>query len=318
MAYEPPFTQTRSIDGLALDIAEMVGSLAPASELSTNPQLHRELRIKTIHSSLAVEGNALSEDAVSALLDGKRVLGAPNDILEVQNAERAYALLPSLDPYGVDDLLRVHREMMSGLIPEAGMLRSKNVGVFDGGALIHAGTPAAYVAGAVADLFGWIRSTDLHPLISSCVFHFEFELIHPFADGNGRTGRLWHTLLLSRWRPVLAWVPVESVILAHQREYYEALAQSDEEGDSAAFVELMLKIIKEAIEPYCAASLAGASRSQRALELLAKEPAMSIGELAVCLGMSKRSAERLVAELKRQGKVAREGSPRAGRWVVLG
>lgn len=318
MTYEPPFTQTRSIDSLALDIAEMVGSLIPASDLNTNPQLHRKLRIKTIHSSLAVEGNALSEDAVSAVLDGKRVLGAPNDILEVQNAERAYALLPSLDPYNVDDLLRVHREMMSGLIPEAGMLRSKNVGVFDGSSLIHAGTPASYVAGAVADLFGWIRTTDLHPLISSCVFHFEFEFIHPFADGNGRTGRFWHTLLLSRWRPVLAWIPIESIILAHQQKYYTAIAQSDAAGDSAAFVELMLKIIKEAIELYYAAPLAGASRSQRTMELLAEDPTMSIGELAVRLGMSKRSAERLVAELKRQGKVAREGSPRAGRWVVLG
>lgn len=318
MTYEPPFTQTRSIDSLALDTAEMVGSLIPASDLNMNPQLHRKLRIKTIHSSLAVEGNALSEDAVSAVLDGKRVLGAPNDILEVQNAERAYALLPSLDPYNVDDLLRVHREMMSGLIPEAGMLRSKNVGVFDGSSLIHAGTPATYVAGAVADLFGWIRTTDLHPLLSSCVFHFEFEFIHPFADGNGRTDRLWHTLLLSRWRPVLAWVPIESIILAHQQEYYAAIAQSDAAGDSAAFVELMLKIIKEAIEPYCAAPLAGASRSQRTMELLAEDPTMSIGELAVRLGMSKRSAERLVAELKRQGKVAREGSPRTGRWVVLG
>ena len=150
------------------------------------------------------------------------------------------------------------------------------------------------------------------------LFHFEFEFIHPFADGNGRTGRLWHTLLLSRWRPVLAWVPIESIILAHQQEYYAAIAQSDAAGDSAAFVDLMLKIIKEAIEPYCAASLAGASRLQRTMELLEEDPTMNIGELAVRLGMSKRSAERLVAELKRQGKVARVGSPRAGRWVILG
>lgn len=316
MSYEPPFSTTPAIGNLSLQVAEMVGSLVPSSELRTSPTLHRKLRIKTIHSSLAVEGNALTENAVSAILDGKRVLGAKKDIIEVQNAERAYQLLPELNPYDIDDLLRVHREMMTGLIPEAGAFRSKNVGVFDGESLIHAGTPASYVAGAVADLFGWLRSADLHPLISSCIFHYEFEFIHPFADGNGRTGRLWHTLLLSHWRPVFLWLPIESVILERQQSYYAALSHSNAAGNSSAFVEFMLEVIKEAMEPYCASDLASASRSDHVLAILSDEPSIKLSELAAKLEVSKRSAERIVAELKNQGRLAREGGPRTGRWVV--
>ena len=158
-----------------------------------------------------IEGNTLSEEAVTDILDGKRMLGPAKDILEVENAQRAYALAPSLNPYCVDDLLQAHRVMMEGLVESAGRFRSKNVGVFDGDNLSHAGTPAHYVPDVVADLFAWLSSTDLHPLLSSCIFHYEFEFIHPFVDGNGRTGRLWHTMLLARWRSALAWLPIESV-----------------------------------------------------------------------------------------------------------
>ena len=209
MGYEPPFERTSTIDTLCMEIAELVGMLHPSSGLGTSPVLHRELRIRTIRSSLMIEGNTLSEEAVTAIMDGKRVLGPARDILEVENAKRAYELIDSLDPLSLDDLLRVHRVMMDGLIEHAGCFRSGNVGVFDGETLIHAGTPANYVPQVMSDLFEWLAKTDLHPLLVSCVFHYEFEFIHPFADGNGRTGRLWHTLLLSRWRPALVWLPVE-------------------------------------------------------------------------------------------------------------
>ncbi len=159
-----------------------------------------------------IEGNGLNEQAVTAIIDGKRVFGDRRDILEVENAKRAYDLIPDLDPYSIEDLLMAHRAMMEGLVDGAGRFRSGNVGVFDGDTLIHAGTPAAYVPEVMADIFGWLRTTTMHPLLASCVFHFEFEFCHPFADGNGRIGRLWHTLLLSRWRSVLAWLPVESAI----------------------------------------------------------------------------------------------------------
>ena len=230
MAYEPSFERTDLIDALCMEIAELVGMLSPQAPLSTSPTLRRELRIQTIYSSLVIEGNKLDERAVSAIIDGKRVLGDRRDILEVENARAAYDLIPELDPHSLEDLLRVHRVMMGGLVPDAGRFRSGNVGVFNGDALIHAGTPAAYVPEVMGSLFEWLRTTRLHPLLASCIFHFEFEFCHPFSDGNGRTGRLWHTLLLSRWRPVLAWVPIESAIRRRQADYYEALARSGATG----------------------------------------------------------------------------------------
>ncbi|MDO4401299.1 MAG: Fic family protein, partial [Coriobacteriia bacterium] len=294
------------------------GSLVPMGGLATSPTMHRELRIKTIHSSLAIEGNSLSEEVVSAILDGKRVLGAASDIREVQNADRAYAMLAELDPTSVSDLLRAHGVMMDGLIPEAGCFRAKNVGVYDGERLIHAGTPAAYVPEVVADLFAWVARTDLHPLVASCVFHYEFEFIHPFSDGNGRMGRLWHTLLLSRWRPVLAWLPIESVILDRQAGYYAALAESNYRGSCECFVTFMLEVIRDAMRPYAYGYDRDLARREKACDYLRHDERATVSEIAGHLGCSKRTAERLMAELKADGIVAREGSARAGRWVVRG
>ncbi len=316
VAYEPPFKRNDRIDGLCMEIAELVGMLSPEAPLATSPTLHRELRIKTIHSSLLIEGNKLDERAVTAIIDGKRVLGDARDILEVENAKRAYDLIPSLDPHSMDDLLRAHRTMMEGLVPEAGRFRSGNVGVFDRDTLIHAGTPAAYVPEVMADIFGWLRATSMHPLLASCVFHFEFEYCHPFSDGNGRTGRLWHTLLLSQWRPALAWLPVESAIRRRQSEYYEALAGSDAAGSSELIVEFMLKVIKEAILPFAKPTSKQDLVKSRSLAFFAEHPHGNITQLSEQLGCSKRSAERVVAELKKEGALKRRGSTRAGTWIV--
>lgn len=316
MAYEPPFERTDAIDAFCMEIAELVGMLSPQAPLATNPALHRELRIQTIYSSLMIEGNSLDERAVSAVLDGQRVLGDPRDILEVQNARAAYDLIPDLDPYSVDDLLRVHRVMMDGLVADAGRFRSGNVGVFDGGVLIHAGTPAAYVPEVMGDIFGWLRSTSMHPLLTSCVFHFEFEFCHPFSDGNGRTGRLWHTLLLSKWRQVLAWLPVESAIRRKQAGYYAALAQSGASGSSERFVEFMLEAIRESILPFAEPTSERDVARSRALGFFRENSRATVAQLGEYLGCSKRSAERVVAQLKEEGALARQGSARAGVWVV--
>ncbi|MBM6786030.1 Fic family protein [Collinsella tanakaei] len=316
MAYTPPFEQTTEISNLCLEIAELVGMLHPDSALSTNPMLHRKLRIRTIRSSLMIEGNTLSEEAVTAIMDGKRVLGPEKDILEVQNAQRAYALAPSLNPHSVEDLLLAHRAMMEGLVDGAGCFRTKNVGVFDGDVLIHAGTPANYVPDLMGDLFSWLASTDLHPLLSSCIFHYEFEFIHPFADGNGRTGRLWHTMLLARWRPALAWLPVESTIRERQQDYYAALAQSNRDGSSEAFVSFMLEVIRDALRPFALPVEGPDARERQALAYFAVNPTGTVSELASELGCSKRSAERVVASLRKGGLLKREGGARGGRWIV--
>ena len=317
MSYEPPFERNDRVDALCMEIAELVGMLSPQAPLAKSPTLHRELRIKTIHSSLIIEGNKLDERAVTAILDGKRVLGDQKDILEVENAKRAYDLIDSLNPFSVEDLLKAHRVMMDGLVNEAGCFRSGNVGVFDGDVLIHSGTPAAYVPEVMADIFNWLSSTTMHPLLASCVFHFEFEFFHPFSDGNGRTGRLWHTLLLSKWRPVLAWLPVESTIRQRQAEYYDALAASDAAGSSEVFVEFMLEVIRDSLLPFAAPASSGDHIEAKALDFFADNPKASLNQLAEALGCSKRSAERVVAKLKADGVLERIGSSRAGSWVVM-
>lgn len=316
MSYEPPFKTNNAIDALCMEVAELVGMLSSQGSFIKSPLLHRNLRIKTIHSSLMIEGNQLDEKLVTAIMDGKRVLGDSRDILEVENAKRAYDMLFDLDPYSIDDLLKVHRIMMSGLIPEAGRYRSGNVGVFDGDTLIHAGTPASYVPDVMSDIFSWLYTTDMHPLLASCVFHFEFEFCHPFADGNGRVGRLWHTLLLSSWRSPLAWLPVESTIRQRQNAYYEALARADREGSSEVFVVFMLEAIRDSLIPFVRSDDDRNLKSEQALRYFRDNPRGTIDSLAVWLGCSKRSAERIVAGLKQEGLLKREGSKRSGVWVV--
>ena len=317
MTYEPPFLRTPRIEALCMDIAESVGSLGPNSKLSTNPTLHRKLRISTIYSSLLVEGNELSLDQVTAIIDGKRVLGNQNDIREVENARNAYDMLPDLDPLSLDDLLLAHKAMMTGLVPEAGRFRSKNAGVSEGERLIHAGTPAKYVPSLMDDLFSWLARSDMHPLLRSCVFHYEFEFIHPFADGNGRTGRLWHTLLLSKWRRALAWLPVESVILKRQQDYYRAFSEAESKGECGPFVTYMLEAIKEALAPYSGnQASATVLREEALLAFVLDRPNATIAEIAEHLGVSRATVDRLIATLRANGRLNRVGGRRAGHWEV--
>lgn len=244
----PPFELTGQIVSLVAEIAELVGRVSSTDHLSVNPALRRSNRIKTVYGSLAIEQNTLTLDQVTAVLDGKRVLAPPKDIAEVRNAFEIYDRLEELDPYSVDDLLTAHGVMMQGLESEAGAFRSKPVGVVNqAGEIVHFGTLPQYVPEAVANLLEWVESSELPMLIRSCVFHYEFELIHPFADGNGRTGRLWHTLLLSKWNPVFVWLPVESIVHDHQEAYYEAINTSNAAVSSTAFIEFMLAAIKTSL-----------------------------------------------------------------------
>ena len=315
--YLPPFTVSAEAINLIAEISGQIERYAIRLEQEDGLRLRKANRIKTIHSSLLIEGNGLEHEAVTAILDGKRVLGDSRDILEVENAKRAYDLIPELDPHSLEDLLLAHRTMMNGLVADAGRFRTGNVGVLDGDELIHAGTPATYVPEVMADIVGWLKATDMHPLLASCVFHFEFEFCHPFADGNGRVGRLWHTLLLSRWRPVLAWLPVESTIRQRQSGYYAALAKSDAVGSSEAFVEFMLETIRDSLIPFAKPQSTQELAKMQTLAFFKENPAANMSSLAESLGCSKRSAERIVAELKKEGALTRLGSTRSGSWIVI-
>lgn len=245
--YKPPFHMTDKMTSLIAEISEQVGRITVLQEGTISPHLRRENRIRTIHSSLAIEHNSLSLEQVTAILDGKRVLGNPNEIKEVQNAYEAYELMLRLNPASVDDLLKAHKLMMNGLVSENGRFRSGGVGVFDGEVLIHMAPPAEFVPEHIQNLFAWYQKSALHPLIKSAIFHYEFEFIHPFADGNGRMGRMWHSLLLGKWKEMFFWLPIEELIQSRQKEYYDALGPADKQTDSAGFVELMLEIIRDSL-----------------------------------------------------------------------
>ncbi len=245
--YKPPFHMTDKMTSLIAEISEQVGRITVLQEGTISPHLRRENRIRTIHSSLAIEHNSLSLEQVTAILDGKRVLGNPNEIKEVQNAYEAYELMLRLNPASVDDLLKAHKLMMNGLVSENGRFRSGGVGVFDGEVLIHMAPPVEFVPEHIQNLFAWYQKSELHPLIKSAIFHYEFESIHPFADGNGRMGRMWHSLLLGKWKEMFFWLPIEELIQSRQKEYYDALGAADKQADSAGFVELMLEIIRDSL-----------------------------------------------------------------------
>ena len=247
-AYKPPLTITDEMTVLVSEISEEVGRISVLQEGHITPHLRRKNRIRTIHSSLAIENNTLTIDQVTAIIDGKRVLGNPNEIREVRNAYDAYELMLELDPLSVDDLLKAHGLMMAGLIPENGKFRTRGVGVFNGQKVIHMAPPAEFVPGQIHDLLAWYSESRLHPLIKSSVFHYEFEFIHPFADGNGRMGRMWHTMLLGQWKELFFWLPVEELIQSRQKDYYEAFNQANSVGESSCFVSLMLEIIRDSLK----------------------------------------------------------------------
>lgn len=246
---QPPFEINERIMTDVIDIAELVGRVSVTDKISMNPTLRRTNRIRTIYSSLAIEQNTLDIEQVTAVLSGKRVIAPPKDIVEVQNAYEIYDNMDKLNPYSIDDLLKAHSIMERGLLNEAGEFRSRPVGVVDGeGNILHFGTLPQYVPKLVQELLEWTEKSEFHLLIKSCVFHYEFELIHPFADGNGRMGRLWHTLMLSKWNPIFAWLPIEYIIHDNQREYYNAINISNNNGNSTVFIEFMLSVIKQALQ----------------------------------------------------------------------
>lgn len=228
--YKPPFHITDKMTSLIAEISEQIGRITVLQERTINPHLRRENRIRTIHSSLAIEQNSLSLEQVTAILDGRRIPGNPDEIREVQNAYEACELMLRLNPASMDDLLKAHRLMMKGLVPENGKFRSGGVGVFDGERLIHMAPPAEFVPEHIRNLFNWYQQSELHPLIKSAVFHYESEFIHPFADGNGRIGRMWHRLLPGKWKELFFWLPVEELIQSRQKEYYDAPGAADRQA----------------------------------------------------------------------------------------
>lgn len=319
---KPPFEITNAMIDHVAEIAELVGRLTSTNQLLVNPTLRRTNRIRTIHGSLAIEQNTLTLEQVTAVLNRKQALAPPKDIAEVKNAYEIYERLEELDPYSVDDLLTAHSIMTRGLVDESGVFRSKPVGVVDQeGHVLHFGTLPQYVPNLVMELLDWVKNSDVHMLIRSCVFHYELELIHPFADGNGRVGRLWHTLLLSKWNPAFAWVPVESIIHDRQEEYYAAINASNDAGESTVFIEFMLSAIKVSLIDAINASdeMSDGTMDKAAMRWKQIEKFLETHEFIMnadvrnLCGVSAATANRILAGLSTEGKLIQ--CRKNGHWA---
>lgn len=322
---------------LATEISESIGSWTAQNSDDLQPQLRRENRIRTIQASLAIEQNTLTLEQVTAVIEGKPVLGHPKEIQEVHNALDTYAQLSSWHKSNANDLLAAHRMLMKGLLNDAGQWRSGGAGIYWGDQLVHMAPPASQVPRLMEQLLEWVATTDAHPLIASAAFHYEFEFIHPFSDGNGRMGRLWQTLILSQWQPLLAFLPVETVIKLRQDKYYQSFREADEKTDCSNFIEFLLQALATSLKEAIATPTQSQNidlkvqeevtvktrvemkvkTPQKVLELLLGDPHLTLAQMAKHLELSQSSIERAVSKLKKEGKLRYIGPKKGGHWEVI-
>ena len=287
-------------------------------EFEKNLTLRRENRIKTIYSSLAIEQNTLTLEQVTDVINGKRVLAPPKDIKEVQNAYEIYERLEELNENSVKDLLLAHKIMTSELIKESGRFRSKNAGVYQGDKLIHMGTLPEYIPELINNLFLWLKKSEEHPLIKAAVFHYEFEFIHPFQDGNGRIGRLWHSLILSKWKKFFAWLPIESLVQKCQKEYYIAINNSNRDGESTEFILFMLKIIKETLIELIEIQKVTDKNKEKIkslIEYLGQNNSINNKEAQNLLDISESAAKRFLNKLVKENILEAVGEYKARKYI---
>ena len=331
--YIPPFTVSAEAINLIAQISAQIERYAIRLEQSDGLRLRKANRIKTIHSSLAIEGNKLTEGQVSDIIDGKPVVAPPRDIQEVKNAIATYDLFGRLDAFSVKDLLKAHGTMMQALTEEAGRFRRGNVGVFSEAGCVHIAPPADRVPFLIDDLFNWLRFSKDHLLIRSCVFHYEFEFIHPFIDGNGRMGRLWQSLILGKLHPLFQHLPVENMVYANQQAYYDAISESSRRGDSGPFIDFMLQEILNTLKTHQGDALdtginvgtnvginVGTNvgeNERKILAIIAHSPQSTAREMAEVLGITLRQCERILASMKQKELIVRVGANKGGHWEVV-
>lgn len=317
--YTPPFEITSAITELLILIGGELARLEGITGTSPTPNLRRRNRIRTIQASLSIEQNSLTLDQVTAVIEGKKVTGHPHEIREVRNALTAYEQLEHFDPCSSKDLLRAHRLLMTGLVTSSGQWRTGSVGVARGRDVIHIAPPATNVPGLMNDLMTWLKKTDTHPLIASCVFHYELEFIHPFADGNGRMGRLWQSVILSQWNSIFGWIPSETIIRNCQKEYYTVLSLCDDKGTSTPFIEFMLKTLLTSIGGVNGGVSGGVKSLQEKILILLKTSGIPLraNKIAEQLDTPGRTIERALQKLKRQNEIVFTGAPKTGGYIPI-
>lgn len=327
--YIPPFTVSTEAINLIAEISAQIERYAIRLEQTDGLLLRKANRIKTIHSSLAIEGNTLSEGDVRDIIDGKNVVAPIKQIQEVKNAIATYELYSKLDPFSVKDLLKAHGIMMQALVNNAGQFRRGGVGVYSEKGLVHMAPPAERVPLLMNDLFAWLKSSKDNLLIRSCVFHYELEFIHPFIDGNGRMGRLWQSLILGKLHPLFEHLPVENMVYSNQQSYYDAITASTNAGQSGPFIDFMLREIYNTLKAHKGEPLPAdvdefgvkfgvkfGVNEKKVLQLLASNPELSVGDIAERVGLSKRGVEKQIKKFRDLGIIIREGSDKTGYWKV--
>lgn len=316
----PPYKLNSEIVTYVSQISEKLGRIQAVHLYKASPKLRKKNRIKTIQSTLAIEGNTLNLDQITAIFENKRVIGPQKDILEVKNAIEAYERLKGFDPYTHQSFLEAHAILMEGLIQQKGKYRSEQVGIMRGNIIAHLPPPSIRVYPLMSDLFTFVRDTAELMLIKSCVFHYEMEFIHPFMDGNGRMGRLWQTLLLMQINPVFEYLPLESLIKEKQEEYYEALSQSDKAGSSTIFITYMLHIINQALEELLDVpfpKLDGLERMGLYREFMENREFSRKDYMAHFKEISTATASRDLAQAVKKGILKREGEKRLTRYQFI-
>lgn len=331
----PPFIVSPEAINMIAEISALIERHNIALENEDSLKLRRANRIKTIHSSLAIEGNTLSEGEVRDIINGKQVVAPLRQIQEVRNAIRVYDSYSRFDPFSEKDLLKAHRLMMEALTDDAGRYRRGGVGVFGESGLVHMAPPPQRVPLLMDGLFEWLKNSSDHLLIRSCVFHYEFEFIHPFSDGNGRTGRLWQSLILGKLHPLFEHLPVENMVYANQQNYYDAIAASTRQGQSGPFIDFMLGEILTTLrnhiceeEPQKVPQKVPNKVPQKVpnkvpnkteltiLRLLTENPRLTRTDLARLTGISESGLKKSIANMKAAAWITRIGSNRTGYWLV--
>lgn len=320
--YIPPFSISAKSIKLIADISAQIERYVIRMEQEDGLLLRKINRIKTIHGSLAIEGNTIPESLITDIIEGRHVAAPPREIQEVKNAIKTYDAFTTFDPYNVKDLLKAHSLMMNALIDRPGYFRTGGVGVFAGDKTVHVAPPADRVPDLMKELFSWLKRSEDHLLIKSCVFHYEFEFIHPFIDGNGRLGRLWQSLILSKLHPIFEYLPVENMVFMNQQKYYDVISQSTGSADCGIFIEFMLNEILSTLKKRQGDSLTNNVHDtvndtvNGIVNLIKAEPGITLDELAFRLNKSRRTITRYIKKLQDEGVISRTGSDKTGFWRI--